>query len=337
MITRRKLLAWSAPVAALPLAACTAVPTDPQQCKALSNGKLLPRSGVDIQPLDSASTLPKVAIIDAGNAAGSLAIRAELGKSVSASIKQAIDSRGVELVDTGNLPGQLQSMLRTAEALGTSTYQGPQLADFAFVPEIGLAEYEAPFTDAVRIPIKGEMITLIPAQFKHRASVRLTIRIVKMPSMQLVQTIRTSGEAKRTDQVQGMSDEVGKSLLRLAAADAVSKARDDLLQSFKRKGQIVARRECEMSGLLGAEKFPMFLASIGAGQGVATGDTVEIYYEEEFSAPGVSPRMEKKPVAVGTVSKQVTENDAWIWVTSERAARVRAGDTVAVTFKKGGR
>ncbi|NDY90654.1 hypothetical protein [Ideonella livida] len=316
----------------LALTGCASAPQSLQQCTAVQDVPLVQRAGVEIAERADESALPKLVVVEPGAGSSSLAQRAHLGQSVAGALRQAVAQRGVELIDSGTLPPVLAQQLRTAEALGTSTYQGPQVANFAFVPEVTMAEYDAPFQDALRVPIKGELVTVVPAQFKHRAQVRLNIRIVEMPSMKLLRTVRASGEAKESDGGRARNDETGATLMRRAAADAVQKARDELLQMFKRRGQVVARRDCRVGSFPTAEEHVMLLISMGSEQGLAAGDQIEIYLEEEFQAPGVAPRMDRKLLASATVTSDLREHDAWVRLSRQAASKVRGGDFVAVTY-----
>ena len=261
-----------------------------------------------------------------------LAANAKAGHSIATGLEKYIAVTGAEIVDR-NIAKKLKEEIQLAEMKGGSTYQGPNIADYAITGTVSSANVGSRFTETKSWQDdKGKWHTT-PASCTYTAKVSANIRIYKLPGLKFSKTITLDDSVKTSEESRNsrcpFSINAQESLVRQAATRSVKSARTEFQNHFAAKAYVLERRT--------KEDMTIFKISHGKDLGFVEDSDINIYHLEVSKNPltdNVTP--EEYSVAKGTISNQVGQHHAWVIVEDkERANRIKLGDYVKVLYEKG--
>ena len=185
------------------------------------------------------------------------------------------------------------------------------------------------------IIVAARLTLLIPenASLKGKrrvaADVAGVLKIYKIPSLQVVKTIRFSDNSARTEQARSAWQYVRRDdgLVRSAGADAISGIRLELQNFFGKKGYVIdAKRKGDKV---------IYLVTFGRNDGVQPGNACEIFTTME-SDNQITGKKEYTRVKLynGTVTNLVSATTSWIEADSDHRL-LKLGDEVKVISTAG--
>lgn len=295
-----------------------------------------PRSMQPTDPLPTPEQIEigksKVVIFAPDESGLELASKAKVGHSIETALVQFISVTGSEIVDRG-IPKKLKQELQLAEMKGSSSYEGPNVADYAITGKVSTVNAGAKFTEASQwTDNKGE-VHYISAKCKYTAQVAANISIYKLPKLSFLKTISIDESASVSEDTRRNScpqtNSSKEALVRQAASDAVEDAKEEFQNFFAPKSYVLERRV--------REKDSIFKLSKGATAGFAYKSDVTFYHlDKSYNALTKKTTIEEYEVTEGTVSNLIGDEHAWVLVEdAEKANQIMLGDYVKVVYDEG--
>lgn len=267
----------------------------------------------------------KIVVLDADEGYLTEIENTHLGDVFSTTIEKEISAANAEVVDR-NMANKLKDELKLAENGGAGSYSGPAIAEFAIRSKVTTAQYGVTYIETSSWKDSEGKVHVNPAHYNHTAQVVGNISLYELPSLRLVTTINLQGNASTSEPRKGNNQIIGASLLRSAAASAISKQAHQLKNLFAPKGYVVERRtDGDIS---------IFRVMMGQNQGVKPEDKVVIYsLRKKMNALTGLEQMDEIPVSQAVTSDQVNNTDAWIVPDDKKTAeKIRLGDFVKVKY-----
>ncbi len=288
----------------------------------------------DIMPTKDAMSgdKTKVVIFNPIDSDIKLASNAKAGHSIATSLEKYIAVTGSEIVDR-NIAEKLKKEIQLAEMKGSSTYKGPNIADYAITGTVSAANVGSSFTEARTWQDKDGKWHKSPAECTYTAQVSANMRIYKLPALSFSKAINLDDSVKVSEEARysncPFSVTSQESLVRQAASDSAKKARTEFQNYFAPKAYVLERRT--------KEDVSIFKISHGKDLGFVADSEIKIYHLEESTNPLTDEvTTEEYSVTEGTISNQVGQNHAWVIVEDkEKASRIKLGDYVKVLYEKG--
>ena len=292
------------------------------------------------EPLEKASVMPsdeslsggksKVVVFEFDEGGNVVAQESHLGLSMAGNIEAVItEKQGTELVDR-KAAEKLQQEIALSEMNKGGSYEGPRIADYAISGSITNAGFNKRFNEATQSVNKktGQVYRTAPS-FRYTADFAGTLKVYELPSMKVVKTLSLKDNKSRTEETRSSSTytERDDELVRGAGADAVKAMRIELQNFFAKKGYILDKRA--------AENTRIFQVSLGTEDGVAQGDTCEVFTYKEFKNNITGKvQYEKVKLCEAKVTNLVANNTAWLAIPNEESLKIRLGDEVKVRYSK---
>ncbi len=253
---------------------------------------------------------------------------AGLAETAAAALETLLGKGGVEVVDR-KMAGRLDQELRLIETRGaSSSYNGPDVADFAITVVMGTASWGSSYNEASTYTDKKGKVTYIPPSYTYYGKSNMTLRIYELPSLRMVTSIPAEGAVSVGDQRYAAQQAQGVPLMRSATEGGIGGKRAEVLNELSPKGYISERRT--------RDKKTIFKALISKNTGAKKGDNVEIITLRR-SVDSLTKRTttDQTLVASGRVSDVIGDESSWIIVDDEKAAaQVRRGDIVRVKHSR---
>jgi len=245
-------------------------------------------------------------------------------------IEEVLSGSSVEIVDR-NLALKLRDEIALAEAKGdgSTTYEGPEVANVAvraFITDVGAGSQ---YTPASRYESKGK-IYQVPHVCNYTGFATGGLRVYEVPSLRLMATFSLKGNASVSENAYCRDDQsVLIGLARQAVEDSVHRNRADLKNMFAPKGYVVEKRA------LG--KDVIFKVMVGKTHGAASQDKLTFYtVRKNENRLTKKVEYEEVPIVTGVLSDQIGDDFAWIVPDDlDKAKQIRLGDFVKVVYKKG--
>ena len=248
---------------------------------------------------------------------------AGLANVASATLETMLGAGGVEVIER-KLAGKLEDELKLAEMRGSGAYGGPDVADFAIRVVMGNAGWGSTFVAASSYvnPITKKP-EYVPASYTHTAQSTMTLRMYRLPTLQLVEQMNTTGRVSVSGQQRAATNNDAVGLMRGATDEGIKSKRNDVLNEFAPKGYITDKRV--------REKKAIFRVQLGKNTGAKPGDPVEIWTMQKIGSS-----YDEVSLGKGRMSDIVGNEGSWILVDDEKvAARVRKFDYVKVKLGGG--
>ena len=245
-----------------------------------------------------------------------------VGTLLHQTVEAILNKVGADITDR-KMELALGNERRLAETVTTENYSGPRSADYLIRIILTEAQYQT-----TPIPAHEGRDWLgrkrkFPLSFDHKAWVSANIQIYRFPDLELLKTIPVRGHSDQGEVEHDRNQAVA--MLRESVENSLRGAeKTQLLNQFSIKGHIVDRK------LKGNDS--LFLVTLGNRQGAKPGAKVGLYsIRKQAHALTGRPHDEEISLADGTLTDQITENNAWVLVTDHAKARqVRAGDVARI-------
>lgn len=277
---------------------------------------------------------------------GKVASDAKLGKSIATNLENIISTNRLGRLIDRRSAKRLQKEIALSEMKKTGSYKGPQIADFAISGSISNAGFTKKYNSATNIynPKTGTYAR-IPANFKYSSQANGNVKILELPSLDLVESIEFDGYASRSENIQtqggfqmgslsiGGSQASGidrdDNLVRDAGLDAIKNIETELKNSLATRGYILEKRT--------GEDFDIFKISIGSKNGTKHGDKVQIISKFDVTNDITDEsEIESRVVSQGVISNIIERNHSWVIIKDKASSsKVRLGDQVRLEYKRG--
>lgn len=245
-------------------------------------------------------------------------------------IKELNDTHNVVIVDRA-LAANLGQELQLAESKGRTGYKGQDVADFAITGKITEGGAGVKFTEASSWTDKEGKSHYTPAKCTTSGKVAFSLKVVQLPSLDVIKTIDQEATASSTEDSRGdcsrVSQGAANGIVDAAIANAVQKAHTELKNQFAPAGYVVERRV--------HEKDNIFKTTLGATGGAKEGLPVVFVrtVSEQNALTGVASA-EQVNIAEGVISDQIGAGFSFLIVSDkEKAEKVLMGDKVQVKYE----
>lgn len=292
-----------------------------------------------------AGKAPKVVVFALEQNENEVAKQAGLGDSLANNIENILSKNRLgEIVDR-KAAAKLQKEIQLAEMNKTGSYKGPIVADYAVSGAISNAGFTSKYVSgSTYFNPRTQQMVAVPPKYSYSADVAGNIKIYELPSLTVAESVEFSAKKNRSEAVQqkggvslgglqigGEKVEGTKrddSLVRKAGEDAVNDAETDIKNFFAKKGYILEKRVLENKAI--------FKISLGSSDGIKQDDKFEVMgqYETENALTN-QIEVERRIIAMGTVSDLVDPKTSWVVIDDAKKAEViRLGDAVKMKYQK---
>lgn len=312
---------------------------DKYQNSAINESQFLPSKEELKQPL------PKVIVFDFDDKNILVAKNANLSNSLAKNVEAIItENKLAEIVDR-DLGQKLKDEIALAQINGDLSYQGPAISDFAITGTIFNANFTSNYIDSKSsYNSKTKQYTYTPAKYEYTANVGAIVKIVELPSLNVVKTLEFNESESYSEDVQtngglkiagieiGTSNSQAKTqddgLVRNAAYAGIRFIEEDIKNTLAKKGYILEKRKYK--------KKTIFKINLGSNDGIKHGDKFHVIgrYLEQNPISKESEE-ESKIIAEGVISDKINENSAWVVIKGDdNIEKIRMGDKVQIFYKK---
>jgi len=247
-------------------------------------------------------------------------------------IKELNATNNVVIVDR-TLAAKLGQEIQLAEIKGRTGYRGQDVADFAVSGKITDAATGVKFTEASSWQDKEGKSHHTPAKCTTSGRAAFSLKIVQLPSLDVIKTIDQEATASSTQDARWMnscpqlSKDEANGIVSAAVANALRKANADLKNQFAPSGFILERRTHEENNI--------FKTTLGTSGGAKEGLPAEIIrvVSEQNALTGVAS-IEQIKIAEGLISDQLGAGFSYLIVSDEeKADKILLGDKVQVKYE----
>lgn len=273
----------------------------------------------------------KIVIFPADSSDVPMAKASHVGNTIAMSLETQLADVGVEVVDR-SIASKLKKELALAESKGKSSYNGPEIANYAITGHVSNAGLSYDFTKRRSYVDDDGKRHVTPAHCRFTATVSANLKLYKLPGLAYSKTILTDDSASFSTDTSNsrcpISDAASASLLRKAANAGVESNREAFQNFFAPKAYVLERK-------VNGDK-SLFKISAGKNFGFKAESTITFYNLEVNKNPLTGDvAVEEYSVVEGTVAANlISDNYAWILVDSELADNVKLGDYVKVKYEK---
>ncbi|WP_138708174.1 hypothetical protein [Desulfocurvibacter africanus] len=280
------------------------------------------------EQLKSAKT--KIVVFPLSESNIAIAQKSNLGTVTAGAVENQLSGGAVELVDRQSAE-KLQQEVMLSEINNHGTYNGPQVADFAISGNVDKATFGYKYSEAYTTRDSKGNTSYHPAQFTYSANVSGKIKIIQLPSLEVVKTIAFADSVGMSEDAHGRvpTQDSGTPLVVKAATDAIHSARIDLKNYFAKKGYVLEKRTKKDDAI--------YKINLGSEDGLMTGDICQIYtINRTVNAITQEESTEELLLGEGTVSNQMGANYSWLIIDdADLQAPIRLGDYVKAKYSKG--
>ena len=245
--------------------------------------------------------------------------------------KELNATHNVVIVDR-TLATNLGQEIQLAETKGRTGYQGQDVADFAITGKITNGGAGVSFTAASTWKDDKGQYHTNPATCTTTGKVAFTLKIVQMPSLDVIKTIDEEASASSSqDATWGgcgqLSAGAANGIVSAATASAVQKAHTDLKNQFAPAGYVVERRKHGSDNI--------FKTTLGQTGGAQEGLSAVVVRSVSEKNPLTNVETaEQVTVADGVISDQVGASFSFLIVSDQaKADKILLGDMVQVKFE----
>jgi curli biogenesis system outer membrane secretion channel CsgG len=245
--------------------------------------------------------------------------------------KELNATHNVVIVDR-TLAAHLGQEIQLAETKGRTGYQGQDVADFAITGKITNGGAGVSYTAPSSYTDKDGKTQYVKATCTISGKVAFSLKIVQMPSLDVVKTIEEEASASSTqDATWGgcsqLSAGAANGIVSQATASAVQKAHTDLKNQFAPSGYVIERRKHGNDNI--------FKTTLGQTGGAQEGLPAVVVRSVTEKNPLTNVETsEQVTVADGVVSDQLGASFSYLIVSDQaKADKVMLGDKVQVKFE----
>ena len=240
------------------------------------------------------SKKPKIIVFALDENGNSVAEQSGLGKTIANNVENILTENSLAQLVDRNANNKLKNEIALAELNKSTSYKGPQVADYAISGAISNANFNSKYINgSTYVNPKNFQIVSIPPRYQYIAEVSGNLKVYELPSLKVVENIEFSGKEKRTENVRNKGGvslggiQIGgeqmsgtqrdDGLVRKASQDAIDDISIKMKNIFSKTGYILEKRS------LG--KKTIFKVSIGRIDGAKKGDNFEIISKQEIENP----------------------------------------------------
>ena len=254
------------------------------------------------------------------------------GENASDSVTKELNATHSVVIVDRSLATHLGQEIQLAETKGRTGYQGQDVADFAITGKITEGGAGVAYTAASTWTDKDGKSHLSPAQCTTSGKAGFSLKIVQLPSLDVIKTIDEEATASSAqDATWGgcpqLSQGAANGIVSAALENAVRKAHTELKNQFAPSGYIVERRKHGSDNI--------FKTTLGQTSGAQEGlAALVVRSVTEKNALTDATTTEQVTVADAVISDQIGASFSYLIVSDQaKADKVMMGDKVQVKFE----
>ncbi len=306
---------------------------------------LLPKSQFLPTKDEMQQNLPKVLVYKLDENNIEVAKQSNLGLSISKNIENILANNNLAAIIDRSAGLKLKEEITLAQLNNNNSYKGPKITDYTIIGTISNASFSSSYKNQKSKYDKNSgTYKNTPAQFTYNAIVSGNIKILSVPSLDVIKIIHFTGEAIDTKDVQhsgglkiggisiGGSESKAKEqddgLMRLAGEKALSNISEKLQNIFAKKGYILEKRIYKNKAI--------FKVNLGKDDGIREGDEFNIIAKYQIQNPITGEdEIENKIIATGKISNQINLTNSWIIIDNKKNInKIRLGDQLQIFYKQ---
>lgn len=257
--------------------------------------------------------------------------------------KMLSESGYVKILDR-KLAGKLKEEISLSEIHETGSYTGPKIADYAIIGKISNASFSSKLVNALdKISVLKTIVSpelseiKTQKEYEYTADVSGTIKIVSIPSMDVVKIINfnkklvtnESAVAENMDILFFHSSKIKKAkstdvvVLSNAVKDGIMQNWDNVFEKMSPKGYVLEKRIHSKDS-----KLSLFKINLGKEQGIKVGDVIKFpIFNKDIEG--------EEFLDIGVVTDVVGKDISWVMVKDyKNAAKIKLGSRIFIGFKR---
>jgi curli biogenesis system outer membrane secretion channel CsgG len=254
------------------------------------------------------------------------------GESIADIVSKELNSTNNVVIVDRSLASNLGQEIQLAETKGRTGYQGQDVADFAITGKVTEAGAGVKFTEASTWTDKDGKSHYNPAQCTTSGKVAFSLKVVQLPSLDVIKTIDEDATASATEDAPrgrcpDLSQGAANGIVSAAIGNAVQKAHTDLKNQFAPSGYVVERRNKGSDNI--------FKTTLGTTGGAKEGLEAKVIRSvtDKNALTGVESA-EQVVIAEGLISDQVGASFSYLIISDKsKADSILLGDKVQIVFK----
>lgn len=258
------------------------------------------------------------------------------GQDVANKVTKELNTTNNVVIVDRTLAAQLGQEIQLAETKGRTGYKGQDVADFAITGKVTDGAAGIKYTASSSYKDKEGKIYYTPAQCTTSGSAAFSLKIVQLPSLNVIKTIEGDGTASSTQDADSgwgrskcvsLDQATANGIVSAAMNNAMRKARTELKNQFAPSGYVTERRRFEKTNI--------FKTTLGAPDGAQQGLTVGIiHFSTEQNPLTGEKNTEQHSIAEGLISDQIGNNFSFVIIAdTEKADKILLGDKVQVKYE----
>lgn len=258
------------------------------------------------------------------------------GEDVSDKIRKELNSTNNVVIVDRALASRLAQEIQLAETKGRTGYKGQDVADFSISGKITVATTSVKFSADSSYKDKEGKYHHVPATCTSYGQVAISLKIVQLPSLEVIKTIDEEASASHTQDAPGqthwttscpvLNEGEKNSIISAAIKKAIYQTSRELKNQFAPAGYVLERKKFEKNNI--------FKTTLGVNGGGREGLSVEVIRSvaEKNPLTGITST-ELIKIADGLISDQIgTGFSYFIIADQEKADLILLGDKVQVRF-----
>lgn len=167
-------------------------------------------------------------------------------------LENQIATTGTQLVDR-KLAAKLTNEIKLAEQSGRFNTKGVPIADFAIITEVTNSDLSYSFDEAYSYENKKGKTIKVPAECNFKVDVAATVKIVKLPEMQVVKRIELTGGKSASTENRNSNCPVSNSSYKSWAAKAAKESvlyNPELRKMLSPRAPVLELRQCDVGSMV---------------------------------------------------------------------------------------
>ncbi len=289
---------------------------------------------------DALNPKPSIVVLNFDNKAQETAKKAKLGRSLAVQVENVLTSSKLAKIEDRKAFKKLAKEILLIELEGQKEYKGPVSADYAVSGDIESSGYNHKFIAGKNICNKNGC-AYIPPKNIYIGSVSGNLKIYKLPSLEVVESIPFKGIKRRSENATSSgflftrksNTQITKSdnnLVRQAGANAIKSQAHNLKNIFSdlRKAYIIDKKTYK--------KKTIFQINLGSKDNIKAGQKVKIIGKKEVKNPLTNEIvLEETILTQAVITNLITKQFSWIIIKDKKIiAKIRQGHSIKVIYKK---
>jgi len=259
------------------------------------------------------------------------------GEEVADKVTKELNATNNVVIVDRALASQLGKEIQLAETKGRTGYKGQDVADYAITGKITDGAAGIKYTASSSYQDKAGKTHYVPAKCTTSGSAAFSLKIVQLPSLEVIKTIDVEATASSTQDADTgwwhsncvrIDQGVANGIVSAATSNAVQKARTELKNQFAPSGYVIERRRLD--------KTSIFKTTLGTAAGAKQDLTAGVIRSSTEKSPLTGEtNTEQLNIAEGVISDQIGNNFSFLIVADlEKADQILLGDKVQVKYEE---